>query len=429
MVMKTDISLNDWLNALVMQRELIIESSPELIHDVQELQRKRHFAGPVAIPQVVAEFAPSQWVSIFPVSLLHDIGIITTPPIPNLVDLSSTWSLYRYIWAFAPQPDGGRLYLSEPAKCIDFHQKGLMSDHMGVGITQWIMSRYFAAERGIDVDVARENAVFKDWLGRRRRGQQSPDYLFPLPHGEYAIVESKGTRSGRGASLTQICRGLEQLQVIPNRRHIRARKFVIGIALSQSLKTTKVYVVEAGEYRPPMEAEETGAVEADLPASHLEPRSREQIFAIQLEINERANAIRAAQLLSYAGAEGGAARILRNQSGANLRPDAPQERHITELDNTFMGQSGVIPIRGLARTAVGVFQGLEAETYNYLLQERFRQQRVGAWRVSPTWQRERARRNLPQGFTGKIVFPGEDASSVFSLASDGSLLQISLLRE
>jgi hypothetical protein len=66
------------------------------------------------------------------------------------------------------------LRLSPAAKNIDFHQKGLLSDQIGVGIAAWLMGSYLGAPLAADVSVAMDDPAWPIAL----QYESSPDYLF-----------------------------------------------------------------------------------------------------------------------------------------------------------------------------------------------------------------------------------------------------------
>jgi hypothetical protein len=128
-----------WQQALSREYGLNVESSTTLFDDVrlqqQRRNRKRRESGrkPSATKNLIP-WPPSgrqQTILIRPIDLLHILGRITTPPVTELIDLSSTWAEIRYLWAFMPNFDGHKtraLRLSSAVKRLDFHQKTLLSD-------------------------------------------------------------------------------------------------------------------------------------------------------------------------------------------------------------------------------------------------------------------------------------------------------------
>ena len=241
-----------WVGSLELgtPRRVIIESSPALLASIQakqaqhdeRLQAKGHPPASQKSLTVVAQFSPSFTVQLKPIDLLHRLGVITTPVVPNLADISSWWAYIRYLWAFEP-PDGtlnDPLRLSDAALGIDFHQKGLMSEELGVGMAALIMELYFNAPEAADVslvvsDQSLPAALFK---------AASPDYLFSNADGTtYYVVECKGTRCSRAAAVQQLRRGTEQ---VPSFCFTDGRAqptaLVIGTRLTR--KGTEVLVVD-----------------------------------------------------------------------------------------------------------------------------------------------------------------------------------------
>jgi hypothetical protein len=243
-------TLNQWVTALSQRRLVTLESSPALIADIQTrqiahdavLQAKGKL--PLARkPQVVS--APNvpalSDIRVAPIHLLHRLGVVTTPAIPNLADICSTWAQYRYLWAFE-LPDGtpdDRLRLSVPARDIDFHQKGPMSDQIGVGMAALVMETLFSAPDATDVNVALDDPAWPIELD-----SASPDYIFqPVDKSSQYVVECKGTRCGRSNAVEQLRRGLEQVpSLVFTDGRPSPTALVIGTQLTPD--STHVYIVD-----------------------------------------------------------------------------------------------------------------------------------------------------------------------------------------
>jgi len=211
-------TLDQWVNALATERTVTIESSPGLLAEIQSKQNRRDAIlqqkGEVLVPRKMnlapgPNLPPLQVIGVAPIHLLHRLGVVTTPPVPNLADICSTWAYFRYLWAFE-LPDGrpdDRLRLSQSAKTIDFHQKGLMSDQIGVGMAALLMGVLFDAPDAVDVDVAMDDPIWPIELGSSR-----PDYIFQrVDQSVQFVVECKGTRCSRNDVIEQLRRGTEQV--------------------------------------------------------------------------------------------------------------------------------------------------------------------------------------------------------------------------
>ena len=310
------------------------------------------YAGPSKQPVVVPQFSPSIQHDLPPASLLHLIGLATTPPVPNLADLSSTWALYRYAWAFAH--NSNRLRLSQVAKDIDFHQKGVLSDEVGVGMAYWVMSTFMGAGQPIDVDVAMRNPQLAASMGfpaLQAVGDASPDYIYPLPGGNYAIVECKGGQSGRSKSLDQLRRGLEQVPSIRFSNGQQAEEYVIATLLSK----TKVDVLVI-----------------DPPGDKEGRRDEKRSFEVESKetFDREMGNLRAGSLLAYAGAEGLAREVSKvdtdDESIEFERRDAPSVVESEDLDSALRGRAATFPSRSDQTGSVTVFMGLEDSVYQQL---------------------------------------------------------------
>jgi len=248
--------LAPWLSALRSPRSILISSSPRLLAEIQSRQATRTYEfaqkGKVlpnakAAVTSVSAFQPDITIPVIPFELLHSIGRITTPPIPNLVDISSTWACIRYLWAFS---DSGRsfsplLRLSKTARDLDFHQKALLSDEMGMGFAHYIMAKFLNAVNPVDISYAIAHPSY----GISHAGGPSPDYLFfDETSGAKYVVECKGTQTSHAASIAQLQRGTEQVWTINPTDGSSLVKLVIATCLLS--KRTEVYVVDPESDQP-----------------------------------------------------------------------------------------------------------------------------------------------------------------------------------
>lgn len=402
--------------ALSEEKEIVIDSSAWLIKDIKKKQlarQKAGYQGPAKSPVAVPQFAKPKTAIIKPFDLLHAIGRITTPILPNLVDLSSTWALYRYVWAFAEKP--GRLCLSQTATEIDFHQKGLLSDEVGIGVAYWLMTNYFGvATPPIDVDVALRHKSFAAALGfssaaKRKKLRAAPDYIFKLPNSEYAIVECKGNQTSKSAAVDQIRRGLEQVPSIFFPGGQRAQELVISTFITK--KKAEVRIVD-----PP---EDEGNHAGDLNRRRFVVENRERFDSL-------VNRLQAANLLSFAGAEGKAADVAQfNVRRDQLRQEPPDRMYSHEARSRFLGYSFEFPFRRQIEPRISVFCGIAEEVYQYINQEQARRFR-GVFQPQPHYWDE-LRRNRGLENQGMLFAASHDPTLYSSFSSDGTILQMSFL--
>ena len=276
---------------------------------------------------------------------------MTTPAIDNLADICSTWAYYRYLWAFEqPNPAVSRnlLRLSSHALAIDFHQKALMSDQIGVGMAALVMADLFSAPEAADVSLAVDDDAWDFTLGN-----ESPDYLFfDESMDRLFVVECKGTRCPRPAAVDQLRRGTEQLpSILFQNGRPNPPGFVIGTMMNS--EACRVLLID-----PPGEEEEDswgGKYREKLDSHSWRITDPEQFAATS-------RAVAQSKILSFSGEDEAAYSKLgklKVRRKCEFR-FMSESRLLTETENifgTFSGVAETIPVRD--RVQVEIFQGLE----------------------------------------------------------------------
>ena len=347
-------TLHEWDSALSVPRKVSIESSPALLAEVQAKQTQHDArlqangkTPPARKPNLALApgLPPLQDVDIAPIHLLHRLGVVTTPPVPNLVDICSTWAYIRYMWAF-DLPDGtphDRLRLSQPASTIDFHQKGLMSDQLGVGMAALIMSHLFGAPDASDVDVAMSDPRWPIDLVE----SSSPDYIFSnTDQSVVYVVECKGTRCSRNDVVGQLRRGTEQ---VPSLQFTDGRPQPTALVIGTQLTETGVHVFVVDP--PP------GDSDADRPTK---TSSRGWRIKDAKAFEKTTRSVSQAKILAYAAEDQAAVAKMREvrPAGEDVRQPIPRRSVVRENRfGVFNGSREVFPFRDGVR--VEVFQGLE----------------------------------------------------------------------
>jgi hypothetical protein len=347
-------TLQEWENALLMKRSVRIISDDRLVKAVNRRSKTQPYTGVGKRATLAFQVYPNRIETITPFDILGAMGLITTPKIDNLVDLSSTWAKIRYIWAFNPSPAqdyySEQLRLSEEALNIDFHQKSLLSDEIGMGMASLIMDRFFDAYNPVDVDVVLRHALI---TGLQRIDNASPDFIFQNKiTNSYLVVECKGTRSGYSNAIKQLQRGTEQVRSLRFPKKV-VPSFVVSTEISAS--HTNVYVVD-----PPGEDDESSG------------------FLIENEVRFR-NIIRRLQVANvfrYIGVFGRAYALLpeRDDTLARMRNydtfSPPTEIYDELLDTTIVGVSQSFRFPG-EYGLVTVFQGISSQFYDILIRENY----------------------------------------------------------
>ena len=341
-------TLSEWEQALTVLRRVTIDSTDDLARAVNRKPQSRSFMG---IPKQAAsmpEFSPPRQVQITTADLLLSIGYITTPRIDNLVDLCSTWAKLRYIWAFDPEPLPSNLRLSEEAQRIDFHQKSLLSDEVGVGMAALLIERFFNGTNPIDVDIAIRDQNID---GLENQYRTSPDYLFERGNGSYIVVECKGTRSGRNNALAQLKRGTEQVPSLVFPEGDVPLQLVIGTSMSDT--STRVNIIDPPNDESSKKDKRTHKIE-----------DKEQ-FEIEVRDIQRSN------LFLYAGVTGRATETMPRRekkerlSKLEQRFEPPSRQRIPELEDEYVGITRNVSIIGEA-SQIEIFQGIPENIYHLL---------------------------------------------------------------
>lgn len=329
-------TISDWINALMVEREVVVNSNDQLINAVKKLQDKRcadlkKHGKTITSKSItkVSDFDPKKTISIAPITLLHALGVTTTPPVPNLVALSSTWAMIRYIWAFAMPSHvthKSKLKLSDVAQEIDFHQKAVLSDEMGVAMSAVIMGQYLLAPNSVDVSLAINDPAFK----LIKTGDASPDYVFFDSAGtKMFVVECKGTQTSRSVAYNQLRRGTEQLPSLQFTSGSSPDSFVIATYLSKS--KTEVFVID-----PPGDDEK-----------NVNIKESKAIIRDEKDIKARASFFHQAKLLNYIGDEKNVFLKLKNNfnTGNFIRKETNATEDIETDLGHYIGTKEVIHIR------------------------------------------------------------------------------------
>jgi hypothetical protein len=396
---------------------VIVESSQALVQEVlrqhalknAERQQKGQ---PAALRKNtisrVPAFDPELAVSVVPAYLLHRLGVVTTPSIENLADICSTWARLRYLWAFEVPQSGDQnpvLRLSNEATRIDFHQKALLSDEIGVGMAAVLLGTHFDSPLAVDVSIAMQDENWQIGL----QNNSSPDYLFfDSTQANLYVVECKGTQSSRSISLDQVRRGTEQVQSLTFTNRATPPSLVVATCLTR--RGTRVLLVD-----PPGD---------DKPAPEKPERltDRDWIIRDSTEFTRSTRLLSEAKLLTYAGADEAAANLLEqtHMRGQVRRRRTSREAETTE--NEFGHFKGIRQRVGLKdRMNIDVFEALDSRVYDAVVagdparidgeMQAFRQ-RVSAETLEP------------QTLQSVSTTHEDDALVVRSAAQDGSLLEI-----
>jgi hypothetical protein len=134
----------------------------------------------------------------------------TRPPSYLGFDLSDWWAWLRYSRAFDTSDD---LRLREEWNDIDPHQKMILSDELGVGFTTQLFAELLGFILYVDTNFMINMLMpeaFQLGLTSKRGPRKAPDYVALDAHGNFHVLECKGTQTSLEELNNAILRGVPQ---------------------------------------------------------------------------------------------------------------------------------------------------------------------------------------------------------------------------
>lgn len=405
-------SSSEWLSALITPRTLVVDSTSATASQVAARKGAPSFKGKPKTVVGLPTFDPPLTIQVTPFEILKSLGRITTPRVRNIVDLSTTWALIRYIWAFNPSTNPKDLRLSSHSMNLDFHQKAVLSDDMGVGFAALIVKRYLKGRKPVPASLALKG-VLSGIVSQRY--QTSPDYIFERSAGDFIVVECKGTMSGKSNSLKQLKRGTEQVPSLV----FRTKKSPLGIVVGTDLSDVEVLVriVDPPSDKSDEESERTFVVENEA------------------KFERNVDALQRASLLWYVGDFQGASQVLRraeieSNPEEEERRHPPLERHVfEEIGDEFIGATGSFVYR-TDNTFIQVFQGLQKDIYeglNELTRENLQDLVHSFWNRAFRRNQDRLSMDTDSKTISDSITVSNQRQSTASatlLSDDGTIMQI-----
>lgn len=307
--------------------------------------------------------------------------------------------------------------LSTIAREIDFHQKALLSDEVGMGMANYLMTNYFQTTNAIDVSIALQTPGWNLF----QQYPTSPDYLFfDDPVGHVYVVECKGNQTSHDTTLNQLRRGTEQVPSVIFSDGRRVESLIIATCMLD--EETYVCVIDPidedsdqSEFNAFQKAEKIGPTEWRV--------KDDEWFAMDSRLVSRA------KTLVYAGADlealGQLPPDIQEHWMRYVRRPVQKEKLRTDFGN-FIG----------AKETVGMIDGLSIELYRGMLEElherfsiplndRFEREKRGKESIS-------APESYANRFKEMAYFNKSEESStqvrVQSICRDGTLLQCTITR-
>jgi hypothetical protein len=166
-------------------------------------------------------------------SLLHT-AMRTRPPSLYGFHLSDVWAWQRYLWAFATGPE---LRLRPEWAEIDPHQKMVMSDDLGMGLTTHLLSDALDLRDIVDtiryIRIVDPDAL--EIVDQGIRGpSKTPDFVATDGNGNLHVIECKGTQTSHRSLMNAIARGMPQKANVRSGNGTIQHAVVAGLFIPQS---------------------------------------------------------------------------------------------------------------------------------------------------------------------------------------------------
>lgn len=214
-----------------------------------------------AAPRSILNLHGSQSIDV--TAFLLMIGYCTVPAHAARHSINALWAWVRYFGALSTAAD---FRLSDDFGELDPHQKTILSDDFGMGMSLHLLSTALNFQGFCD------GKYFIDRLSPRVRcnitasnakngSRKSPDYVGWDRSGRFHIIECKGTQSGVQYSNKQMRDGIPQKNAIRFARSIRGQSLVTGfqIARADDHVPSRFAISDPEPKTPPLDIEENEA--------------------------------------------------------------------------------------------------------------------------------------------------------------------------
>lgn len=222
-------------------------------HRVLETRIDQRSWGRRPVPGALKRMAAKGNVGFDMADALLFIPILTWPIEAFGFELASTWAFLRYAPAIS---DDNYLSLRHEWGGLDPHQKTVLSDEFGMGVTTAILAEHLAFTDFADTLHALQVAAGKRLRLRpaRRGPSKSPDFIVRDARGRLSVLECKGTQTSAKTLEAAVAKGRVQktniLPIKPNKiRHSLAAG--VFVPLEDSEARAVFHVAD-----PPMERSE-----------------------------------------------------------------------------------------------------------------------------------------------------------------------------
>lgn len=176
--------------------------------------------------------------SLHPVDIaaaLNMLGALTLPGLVSPASPALTWAWLRYFLSIA---GNNNFRITRDFSELDPHQKGILSDDLGVAIsTQWLFDRLGGFKSIIDGRLFLVQfphlLLSQKKAGTAKVGPgKAPDYVVLDRNNRWHVLECKGTQSGAGFRDSVLDNAISQKNVILINGRIAGERIATGLSIS-----------------------------------------------------------------------------------------------------------------------------------------------------------------------------------------------------
>ncbi|MCW2303560.1 hypothetical protein M2324_001957 [Rhodovulum sulfidophilum] len=188
------------------------------------------------------------------IEFLLMIGYCTVPAHAARHSINSLWAWVRYFGAISQDQD---LRLGADFSELDPHQKTILSDDFGMGISLQLLASALDLTEFCDgkyfIDrVAPRVRCHVAATGAKRGPRKSPDFVAIDSSGRYHVIECKGTQSGLAYAERQLADAYPQKEAISFDASITGESLATGFSISAESNThSSTFIITDPEPKAP----------------------------------------------------------------------------------------------------------------------------------------------------------------------------------
>jgi len=188
--------------------------------------------GTASLHSALSGAISSPWM-VDPGAMTILVGLLTAPPRYTGLSLSNFWAHLRYMPAISTSHP--ELRLRKLWADVDSHQKTIMSDDFGMSAPALYMIEHLEIEKLVDTRwfAANISPTILRKIPKKKGPSKAADFVCTDRHGNYHLLECKGTQASVSALKGAIAKGIGQKGVPSSAASFFSSRMVGGLFLPQ----------------------------------------------------------------------------------------------------------------------------------------------------------------------------------------------------